>query len=322
MAQVLSFYLAWLFLCFFAFFSLFWLNVFFGTQGRPGRWKFFYSLEVGVFLQSRIRKLFYNGGTLSWESPTGSCSVRHGPSWSVCSDFPPPVLNSRNWIQGLPWWSSGWDSIFQSRACGSYPWLGSWDSTCLMAKKNQNVRQKQYCNKISKDFKDVPREKIFLLLFSRSVMFSSLWHHGLQHARLPCPSPSPGVCSNSCPLRRWCHPTISSSVVPFSSCLQSFPASGSFLLSQLFASGGQSIGASVSALVLPMNIQGWFSLGWTVLISLLSKGLSSVFCISWVGGGLDSVFQGHSMLGMRFSASWRHRIIFWPLVSCVLRVKR
>ena len=188
--------------------------------------------------------------------------------------------------------------------------------------KNQNVGQKQYCNKISKDFKDVPREKMFLLLFSRSVMSSSLWPHGLQHARLPCPSPSPGVCSNSCPLSWWCLPTISSSVIPFSSCLQSFPASGSFLLSQLFASGGQSIGASASALVLPMNIQGWFPLGWTVLISLLSKGLSSVFCISWMGGGLDSVVQGHSMLGMRFSASWSHRIIFWPLVCCILRVKR
>ena len=87
-----------------------------------------------------------------------------------------------------------------------------------------------------------------------SVMASSLRPHGLQHARLPCPSPTPGACSNSCPLNRWCHPTISSSVVPFSSCLQSFPASGSFPVSQFFASGGQSIGASASASVLPMNI--------------------------------------------------------------------
>ena len=103
-----------------------------------------------------------------------------------------------------------------------------------------------------------------ILLFSRSVMSDSLKPHGLQHARLPCPSPTPGVCSNSCPLSRWCHPTISSSVLPFSSCLQSFPASGSFLMSQFFASGGQSIGFSASASVLPMNIQYWFPLGLTV----------------------------------------------------------
>ena len=101
--------------------------------------------------------------------------------------------------------------------------------------------------------------------------------HGLQHARLPCPSPTPRACSNSCPLSWWCHPTISSSVFPFFSYLQSFPASGSFPVSQFFASGGQSIGASASASVLPMNIQDWFPLGWTGLISLESKGLSSVF---------------------------------------------
>ena len=91
----------------------------------------------------------------------------------------------------------------------------------------------------------------------------SLWPHGLQHARLPCPSPIPGIHSNSCPLSRWCHPAISSSVIPFSSCLQSFPASGSFLMIWLFISGGQSIGASASASVFPMNIQDWFPLGWT-----------------------------------------------------------
>ena len=100
---------------------------------------------------------------------------------------------------------------------------------------------------------------------------------GLQHARLPCPSPTPGACSNSCPSRRWCHPTISSFVVPFSSCLQSFPASGSFPMSQFLASGGQSIGVSASASVLPMNIQDWFPLGWTGWIFLQSKGLSRVF---------------------------------------------
>ena len=98
--------------------------------------------------------------------------------------------------------------------------------------------------------------------FSSSVVSNSLGPHGLQHARPLCPSPTPRVYSNSCPLGWWCHPTISSSVIPFSSCLQSFPASGSFPMSQLFASGGQSIGPSASASVLPMNIQGWFPLEW------------------------------------------------------------
>ena len=111
------------------------------------------------------------------------------------------------------------------------------------------------------------------LLFSHRV---SLPPRGLQHIRLPCPSPSPGACSNSCPLSRWCHPTISSSVIPFSSCLQSFPASRFFPMSQLFASGGESIGVSASASVLPMNIQGWFPLRLTGWISLQSQGLSRV----------------------------------------------
>ena len=112
-------------------------------------------------------------------------------------------------------------------------------------------------------------------------MSDSLWPHGLQHARLPWSSLSPGVCSDSCPLSRWCHSTISSSVSPFSFCLQSFPASGSFPMNSLFKSGGQSIGASASAPVLPMNIQGWFPLELTDLISLLSKGLLRVFSDFW-----------------------------------------
>ena len=108
-------------------------------------------------------------------------------------------------------------------------------------------------------------------------MFDSLWPHGLQHPRLPCPSPAPGACSNSCPSSQWCQPTISSSVIPFSSCLQYFPASGSFSIIQFSSSGGQSIGVSASASGLPMNIQGWSPLGWTGWISLQSKGLSRVF---------------------------------------------
>ena len=112
--------------------------------------------------------------------------------------------------------------------------------------------------------------------FSCSIVSDSLRPHGLQHARFPYPSSTPRAYSNSCSLSRWCHPTISSSVIPFSSHLQSFPASGSFPISQFFKSGGQSIRVSASASVLPMNIQDWFSLGWTGWISLQSKGLSRV----------------------------------------------
>ena len=122
-------------------------------------------------------------------------------------------------------------------------------------------------------------------------MSDSLWPHGLQHARLPCPSPAPGACSNSCPLRQWFHPTISSSVVPFSFCLQSFPESRSFPMSQVFMSCGQSTGAS--ALVLPMNIQGWFPLGLTGWISLHSKGLSRVFS--------NTTVQKHQFFGTQLS---------------------
>ena len=113
--------------------------------------------------------------------------------------------------------------------------------------------------------------------FSRSIMSDSLQPHGMQHARLSCPSSTSGTCSNSCPLSRWYHPTISSSVFPFSSHLHSFPASGSFPMSQFFTSGGQSIGVSVSASVLSTNIQDWFPLGLPSLMSLQSKGLSRVF---------------------------------------------
>ena len=113
--------------------------------------------------------------------------------------------------------------------------------------------------------------------FSHSVTSDSLQPHESQHARPPCPSPTPGVHPNSCPLSQWCHPAISSSVVPFSSCPQSFPASGSFQMSQLFTSGGQSIGVSASTSVLPMNTQDWSPLGWTGWIPLQSKGLSRVF---------------------------------------------
>ena len=113
--------------------------------------------------------------------------------------------------------------------------------------------------------------------FSRSVVSDSLQLHGLQHARPPCPSPTPRACSNSCPSSRWCHPTISSSLIPFSSCFQSFPSSESFPMSQFSTSSGQRIEVSASTSVLPMNIRDWFPSGWTGWISLQSKGLSRVF---------------------------------------------
>ena len=128
----------------------------------------------------------------------------------------------------------------------------------------------------------------------------SLRPYGLQHARLPCPSPTPGVCSNSCPSSQWCHPTISSSVIPFS-CLQSLPASGSFQMSQFFASGGQSIGVSASASVLPMNIQDWFPSGWTDWISLQSKGLSRVFSNTTVQKHQLFFFFKHQLFSTQLS---------------------
>ena len=142
-------------------------------------------------------------------------------------------------------------------------------------------------------------------------MSDSLWSCGLQHARLPCPSPTPRACSNSCPSSRWCHPTISSSVVPFSSCLQSFPAWGSFPMSQFSASGGQSIGASASASVLPMNIQDWFPLGLTGLISLQSKGLSRVFS--------NTTVQKHQFFMVQLCFFIRFAILVCPVVSLHLQ---
>ena len=135
---------------------------------------------------------------------------------------------------------------------------------------------------------------------SRVQLFVTPWTATCQP---PCPSPTPGVYPNSCPLSRWCHPTISSSVVPFSSCLQSFPASGSFQMSQLFTSGGQSVGVSASASVLPMNIQDWFPLGWTGWISLQSKGLSRVFS--------NTTVQKHQFFSVQLSLMSNSHIHTW-----------
>ena len=141
--------------------------------------------------------------------------------------------------------------------------------------------------------------------FSRSVMSNSSWPHELQHARPPCPSPSSGIHSNSRPSSWWCHPAISSSVVPSSSCPQSLPASESFPMSQLFTWGGQSTGVSASASVLPMNIQDWSPLEWTGWISLQSKGLSRVFS--------NTTVQKHQFFDTQLSSQSNSHIHTWPL---------
>ena len=145
----------------------------------------------------------------------------------------------------------------------------------------------------------------FSVQFSLSVVSNPLQPHGLQHPRLSYLKPTPGACSNSCPLSRWCHPTISSSVIPFSSCPQSFPVSGSFQMSQHFTSHGRRIEVSASASVLPMNIQDWFPLGWTGWISLQSKGLSRVFS--------NTTVQNHQFFCAQLSLQSNSHIHTWPL---------
>ena len=140
--------------------------------------------------------------------------------------------------------------------------------------------------------------------FSRSVMSDSLWPHESQHSRPPCPSPTPGVHPNPRPLSQWCHPAISSSVSPFSSCPQSFPALRSFPMSQLFTWGGQSIGVLASASVFPMNTQDW-SLGWTGWIFLQPKGLSRIFS--------NTTVQKHQFFGVQLSSQSNSHIHIWPL---------
>ena len=139
--------------------------------------------------------------------------------------------------------------------------------------------------------------------FSPSVVSDSLWPHKLQHARPPCPLPTPGVYPNPCPLSWWCHPAISASVIPF--CPQSFPASGSFQMSQLFASGGHSTGVSASTSVLPVNTQDWSPLGWIGWISLQSKGLSRVFS--------NTTVQKHQFFSAQLSSQSSSHIHTWPL---------
>ena len=154
------------------------------------------------------------------------------------------------------------------------------------------------------------RQKTMRLLrgsiqFSCSVLSNCFWPQGLQHTKVPCPSPTPGACSNSCLSSQWCHPTISSSVIPFFSRLQFFPGSGSFQMSQLFASGGQSIGASASKSVLPMNTPDWSPLGWTGWISLQSKELSRVFS--------NTTVQKYQFFSAQLSLYSNSHIHTWPL---------
>ena len=151
--------------------------------------------------------------------------------------------------------------------------------------------------------------KVSSVQFSRSVVSDYLWPHELQHARPLCPSPTPGVYSDSCLSSRWCHSAISSSVIPFSSCPWSLPASGSFQMSQLFASGGQSVGVSASASVLPMNTQDWSHLGWIGWISLQSKGLSRVFS--------NTTVQKHQLFGAQLSSQSNSRIHTWLLEKTI-----
>ena len=154
----------------------------------------------------------------------------------------------------------------------------------------------------------VPELRLLSVQFSSVqslIVSNSLQPHGLQHARPPYPSPTPGVDSNSCPLSWWCHPTISSSVVSFSSCFQSFPVSGSFPMSQCFPSGGQSIGVSASASVLPMNIQDWLPLRWTDWISLQSRGLSRVLS--------NTIVQKHQFFSTQLSLKFNSHVHTWLL---------
>ena len=171
----------------------------------------------------------------------------------------------------------------------SIPFPGSWSPKDEQGQKGCQIKNKYK----------------FKFVFSHSVVSNSLQLHELKNTRLLCPSLSPGSCSDSCPLSWWCHPTISSSVVPFTSCLQSFLALGSFPMSWLFASGGQSIGVSTSASVLPVNIQDWFPLGLTGWISLQSKGLSRVFS--------NTTVQKHQFFGTQLSLQSNSHIYTWLL---------
>ena len=182
--------------------------------------------------------------------------------------------------QNVFWLSHGW--FFSSFSMEHLTWLEAPSSPFHLELPFSSEEQRNY---------DESCDPVQISSVAQSCL--TLWPHELQHARPPCPSPTPGVYTNLCPLRRWCHPTISSSVIPFSSCPQSFPVSESFPMSQLFTSGGQSVGVSASTSVLPMNTQDWSPLGWTGWISLKSKGLSRVFS--------NTTVQKHQFFGTQSS---------------------
>ena len=190
---------------------------------------------------------------------------------------------------GKAWWAAVY-GVTQSRT--RLKWLSSSSSNKTLTKFNIHYDQNIQENWTWGTWEILNMIASVSVQFNRSVVSDSLWPHGLQNTRPPCPSPTPRVYSNSCPLRQWCHPNISSSVIPFFSCLQSFPASGSFQMSQLFESGGQTIGVSASS-VLPMNTQDWSPLGWTGWISLQFKGLSRVFS--------NTTAQKHQFFGSQLS---------------------
>ena len=174
-----------------------------------------------------------------------------------------------------------------------------------MLKKPPILRKVKYYRKGKYKYYTQQTPIWWCLQLSHSVVSNSLRPHQPQHTRPPCPSPTPGVHPNPCPWSQWCHPAISSSVIPFSSYPQSFPASGSFPMSQLFISGGQSIGLSASTSVLPMNTQDWSPLGWTSWISLQSKGLSRVFS--------NTIVQKHQFFDTQLSSQSNSHIHTWPL---------
>ena len=206
-------------------------------------------------------------------------------------------ITIRDLIKVIPEWSSGFPyflqfkSEFGNKEFMIWATVSSWSCFCWLYRVPPSLAAKNIINLISVltiwwcpclvsslvNYHQIAMTFACISQFSRSVVSYSLWPHGLQHASLPCPSPTPGAYSNSCPSTQWCHPTISSSVIPFSSHPEAFLASGSFQMSQFFTSVGQSIGVSTSASALPMNIWDWFPLGWTGWISLQSKGLSRVF---------------------------------------------
>ena len=199
-----------------------------------------------------------------------------------------------------------WENGIETSKLSSVKWItnpGSMHDTGRLGKKKKPKKEKKvrkmWCHE------GALLETLSSIQFSRSVVSDSLRPHDSQHSRPPCPSQTPGVYLNSCPSSRWCHLAISSSVIPFSSCLQSLPASGSFPMSQLFEWGGQSIGVSASASVFPMNTQDLSPLGWTGWISLQSKGLSRVFS--------NTTVQKHQYLSAQISSQSNSHIHTWPL---------